>query len=301
MKAKAFALALILCTGGVALGGETFSVNDASYYPEGPLLAKGVLYYAEMPRHRIMAWDGGKTHVFWSQPGCGPTSIAPYGDGGFVVLCHYANKLVQLDGEGKELAEFAVSKDGNVFIGPNDSAADGLGGVYFSASGIFDKRAPPAGAVYYLPPEGSIAKVADGLWYANGVLVHKDSSLLFVSEHLGRRVLAYPILRGGALGEASEFIRLDDLGLEASGYDLAGPDGLEMDEEGNLYICEYGAGRVLVLDQKGRLLKTIPWPEKYITNIALDRASGAIFITAASDNRRPPFPGRVASIPNPLR
>ncbi len=294
-RAAAFFLALVLFTGN----GKAAAVNDNAYYPEGPLWLDGVLYYAETPKHRIMAWDGERNRVFWSQPGCGPTSIAPYG-GGFVILCHYAGKLVKIDKTGASLDEFTKDRDGNMFVNPNDSDADGRGGVYFSDSGQFDKEAQPTGAVYYLSPDGVIKRVASGLWYSNGVLADKGGARLFVSEHLGRRVLEYPIKRDASLGAAGTFLLLDALGLEASGYSHAGPDGLEMDAEGNLYVSEYGAGRVLVVDGKGKLLKTIEWSQKFLTNIALDSGHNAIFLTGASDNRRYPFPGKVERIPNPL-
>jgi hypothetical protein len=41
-------------------------------------------------------------------------------------------------------------RDGKPFVGPNDFAADGLGGIYFSASGVYDLKAPISEAVLYL-------------------------------------------------------------------------------------------------------------------------------------------------------
>ena len=46
-------------------------------------------------------------------------------------------------------------RDGKPFIGPNDFAADGQGGIYFSASGIYDLSAPISGAVLYLSADQS--------------------------------------------------------------------------------------------------------------------------------------------------
>src|SRR5438067_6648542 len=43
---------------------------------------------------------------------------------------------------------------GKPFVGPNDFASDGHGGVYVSASGVYDIKAPITGAVLHMSAEG---------------------------------------------------------------------------------------------------------------------------------------------------
>ncbi len=45
-------------------------------------------------------------------------------------------------------------------------------------------------------------------------------------------------------------------------------------------IAEYGAGRLLVVDKHGRLLATIPVPERYVTASAFNADQSQLFITA---------------------
>jgi len=218
-----------------------------------------------------------------------------------IVLCHLQNALAKVDLAGRTLRMFDRDDKGAGFITPNGSNNDKKGGLYFSSSGIFADRAPSIGAVYYLGPNEVLRKVADGIHYANGVAPSQDGSRLFVSEHLSRRVLVYPINADGTLGERSVFLKLDDIvSRPDAGEWWVGPDGLLTDQNDNLYIAEYGAGRLIIVDKNGRLLKTIHVPEKFITAARFGATEERMFITAPSNNTVPPFVGKVYSVANPL-
>jgi gluconolactonase len=287
---------------GASLRADSMTViNENSFYPEQPLWHRDALYYAEMSRDRVMKWDGAKNTPFWTRAGCGPTSIGRGSGDALIVLCHLQNALAKVDPAGRTLRVFDRDDKGAGFITPNGSNNDKKGGLYFSSSGIFADRAPAIGAVYYLGPNEVLRKVADGIHYANGVAPSQDGSRLFVSEHLSRRVLVYPINPDGSLGARSVFINLDDIvSRPDSGEWWVGPDGLLTDQHDNLYIAEYGAGRMIIVDKTGRLLKTIHVPEKFITAGRFGATEERIFITAPSNNTVPPFVGKVYSVPNPV-
>ena len=286
--------------GAAAAASGKSVINELAFYPEGPLWRDGDLYYAEMPMHRIVRWNGTNM-VFWRQPGCGPTSIAAYAGSGFIVLCHYSNKLVHVDAAGRTVRIFEVDQEGIGFANPNDSHADDKGGVYFTASGQFDNTAPHTGSVYYLSAAGHVRRVASGLWYSNGVVLAEGGRKLLVSEHLARRVLEFAIRPDGSLAEGKPYVRLDDVAPAADlRYDHAGPDGLEIDRNGNLYICEYGAGRVLILSPAKKLIGTVRFSQQFLTNIALDDTERWLVLTGASNNYAFPFPGRVERLANPI-
>ena len=71
-------------------------------------------------------------------------------------------------------------------------------------------------------------------------------------------MLAFDIADDGSLSDRRTFVALDDLvGADPERSWEVGPDGLNVDRDGNLMIAEYGAGRLLVVDKDGRLVATI--------------------------------------------
>lgn len=303
--AFALRLAIFLACCPIPIAGAnaagTIVVNEQAYYPEQPLWYRGALFYAEMSKDRVMKWDGARNSVFWTEPGCGPTSVAKGGGETFVFLCHLRNSLVEVDTSGHKVGEYNRDVDGKGFVTPNGSTNDAKGGIYFSSSGIFAGGAPATGSVYYLGANRKIKKVADKIWYSNGVALSHDGNSLFVSEHLGRRILVYPVNADASLGEKKVFLSLDDIAsVPDSGEWWVGPDGLAMDSNDNLYIAEYGAGRLLIVDKAGLLKKKIFVPEKFITAPRFGETEETLFITAPGNNTTPPFIGKVYSMPNPL-
>jgi len=287
---RAMALALLSLLAGAAASAD--SILSEARYPEGALWHRGRLYYAEMGRGVVNISDLKTTRVFWRMDDCGPTSIAPYRADEFLVLCHLAHKVVRVSRAGESLAEIARDGSGKRFVYPNASCADGQGGVYFSSSGTFSLAAPATGAVLYLDPVGRLSRVAESIRYANGVAVDTVRKRLLVSAHLARKVLAFPLLSPGKLGERSVFFDLDAGGAQDDRYALAGPDGLEIDADGNVVVAEYGAGQIHKIAADGAWLGTQEGFAPFITDMALlpgDRAA----VTAAKINTAPSFPGLV--------
>lgn len=281
-----------------ALQAEIIEPN--AHYPEGPLWHRDRLYYAEMSHDRIAVRKGGKSLTFWRRKGCGPTSIAAV-PGGFVVACHISRVLARISDGGKTVSIVAEDARGWPIGNPNDMIADGRGGVYFTSSGLFLAAAPAMGRVYFLPPKGPPRQVAGTIRYANGVVLSPDRRHLFVSAHIARRVLRFEIGPKGRLSRREVFVSLDRLTPAAKGaHRLAGPDGLAFDGQGNLYIAEYGAGRILVVGPDRRLLRIIPVKNRFVTNLEFGPDGKSLYVTAPASNRVWPYRGVVLRIDDPL-
>ncbi len=131
----------------------------------------------------------------------------------------------------------------------------------------------------------------DGLLYGNGIHVDLADNRLLVSEHLARRILAYPFTETG-LGPAEVLVDLDKLGLPTPRYELSGPDGLEIGPDGVLWFAEYGTARLLGWDMEKGLVAATNTDAQFITNIAFG-PDGLAAVTAPKNNTTPPFPGVV--------
>ncbi len=288
----------VLCLCLLAASGNAAEPERSSWeasYPEGPIWVGEQLLYVEMPLHRVVEWKEGKRRDFWSEPGCGPTAIAQFRDSQFIVLCHFQGKLVHLDQNGRKIGEFAVSSNGEPLRDPNDCHIDGRGGVFFTDPGIFMKGAPATGKVYHLTAAGRMVKLVDGMQYSNGIAVDFPRKRLLVSEHLARKVWQFHLSADFAISDRKVFLDVDRYLNEAEiAYAETGPDGIEVDFEGNTFIPVYGSGKMMVVAASGTVSK-VPVATKYVTNIAVSDTRAVIVGSFIND--RPPFSGQVDLMP----
>jgi gluconolactonase len=262
-------------------------------YPEGPLFWNGALYVAEMGADTVFVHALGEKRAFFANPGCGPTSNAPY-RGGLLVLCHLTGAVVHVDSGGQEVARWRHGEGRTRLRNPNDSAADAHGGVYFTDPGGFSRDIPAEGRIYYLDALGVMHKVAEGLWYPNGVWVDAASQSLYVSEHLAGVIWRYAMLPDGSLGARTLVLDVAPY-VDRRRYREVGPDGLEIGPDRRLYVALYGAGRLIAFDPNagvGAPVSVIPAPIPYVTNLAF-APTGEAVVVGAIENEVPPFPGRV--------
>jgi gluconolactonase len=289
-------LALCLCL--LATSASAAEPERASWeasYPEGPIWVGERLLYAEMPLNRVMEWKDGKLREFWSEPGCGPTAIAQFRGSEFIVLCHFQGKLAHLDKDGRKIGEFAASTAGERLRNPNDCHIDGQGGVFFTDPGIFAKGSLATGKVYHLLADGKMVKLVDGMHYANGIAVDFPKKRLLVSEHLARKVWQFRLGADLSISDRKVFLDVDRYLNEAEiTYAETGPDGIEVDSEGNTFIPIYGSGRMMVVAADGAVSK-LQVATKFVTNIAISDTRAVVVGSFIND--RPPFAGRVELMP----
>ncbi|MGH6720031.1 MAG: SMP-30/gluconolactonase/LRE family protein [Alphaproteobacteria bacterium] len=270
---------------------------DGLVFPEGPLWHDGSLLFVEVYAHRLSRWDGRARTTLWHDPGCGACAVGRAPDGTLLVPCFDGGFLARLTPDGRLLGRRHHGDDGHPLTGANDLVLDGHGGAYVTASGRWDVAAPPEGAVFHLAPDGRLRRVAAGLAFTNGIALIDGGRTLVVAETLARRLTRFTVARDGSLAEPRPFCRLDDFGPRPPDADpYAGPDGLELDPFGRLWVCEYGAGRVHVVDGRGRLLRTHTVPAIGVTNVAFD-PDGNAYITATEDPWHDPYPGAIWRVP----
>ena len=271
--------------------------NAPALYPEGPLIHGSALYYAEMTADRVTRWDESGARPFFQLKDCGPTSISPFGDDGFAVTCHLGDAIAMVSASGELRQLLKVSIDGEALTLPNDSHSDRRGGVYFSSSGPFSIQAQPSGRVFHISADGTARKVASGLTYSNGVFVTPEG-LVYVSEHMGKRILRYRMSDDGALTPLEPFADIARLVPEIGTMPpTVGPDGLEVTGGGTVFVAIYGSGKILQISALGTLQKTYDTGLKFVTSLALDFERNRMIVTGAHSNRVRPYEGEVRELP----
>jgi gluconolactonase len=85
--------------------------------------------------------------------------------------------------------------------------------------------------------------------------------------------MAFPVLDDGTIGEGEVFFDATELSKTRKGA----PDGMEVDEHGNVFAT--GPGGVLVLSPEGKHLGTLKTGEA-TANVAFGEDGKTLFITA---------------------
>lgn len=91
----------------------------------------------------------------------------------------------------------------------------------------------------------------------NGIEVSPDAKKLYVNESVQRKIWVYDLDKKGNVSNKRLFYSFSDFGM----------DGMRCDNKGNLYVCRYGAGKVVVIDPKGVKIRTVELKGKNPTNI----------------------------------
>jgi len=173
----------------------------------------------------------------------------------------------------------------------NDLVFDSRGDLYFTDPGYSDFL-HPTGRVFRLRSSGEVDLLAKDLPLPNGLVLNPQENLLYVALTRSNQVITVP-LRNNHQGVGKTGVLLNLSG------GLAGPDGLAMDDTGNLVVVHAGFGTVWVFSSMGEPMFRIRSCEGLrTTNIAyggVDRRT--LYITEAESGSilqaQLPSPGRL--------
>ena len=118
--------------------------------------------------------------------------------------------------------------------------------------------------------------------FPNGIAISADEKTLYVAETMRNAVWAVGLEEPGVMTQRRARILAY---LPGGGV---GPDGMAVDEQGNLYVAYFDAGEVVVFTGKGKLIGAIKLPAgegTFTTNVTfggLDRKT--LYITEADKN-----------------
>ena len=163
--------------------------------------------------------------------------------------------ILHLDDDARQMAPESTESDGKPLRGPNDLTLDNKNnGVYFTDPGE-SSLAKPIGTVHYIDSKRITHTVATGLAFPNGVVLRPDGKELLVGESQKNRILAFPVISPGKLGEPKVLV---DLPKKGDGQEGNEPDGIALDTEGNLFVAHYGMRQVQVISPEGKVIRRYP-------------------------------------------
>lgn len=207
----------------------------------------------------------------WAKTG-GPNGHKVLANGHHLLCDTHHKAVLLLDANGSILEKAATHCGQHAIRGPNDLTLDPRGGFYFTDPGIYpDSWDESVGRVCHVDAHGESRVVLDGLSFPNGIVLRPDGSGLIVAESKSRRVVEYEVVRPGVVGKNRVLAEL--LG-----------DGIALDGDGDLYVANGRSGNVIVVDQTGSIVRTIPSGIGFVSNLAFDEASEELLYVTGSVN-----------------
>jgi sugar lactone lactonase YvrE len=259
---------------------QSCSMVSHTYYPEGPTIYNGQLYYVEYSTGKVKKYiNEGEIQDFWKDPQCGPAGLLVMSSR-LIVSCYDKNTIATLNSKGKLLKQKIFAENLN---GPNDFAQLDQESYLVTFSGKFDPKADASGKLVLMRKEKSRV-LADKLYYPNGVAIHHNK--VYISEHLKNRIVEFELKDNQLVGR-KVFFDLPKVNQDP----YLGPDGLKFDPKTNsLFVAQYGGARVYQITIEGKkIIKTWKVSPSYPTNILINGDS--LVITAVTDANNRPYPG----------
>ena len=243
-------------------------------WSEGPVWDRkaGALLFSDIPNNVINKWAPGQGVTPFLKP-AGYTGKEPFtgrepGSNGLtfdtqgrLVLCMHGDRRVARLRPDRTFETLADRYEGKRLNSPNDLVYHSSGALYFTDPpyGLPKTFTDPGReldftGVYRLGTDGTLTLLTKELKAPNGLAFSPDEKTLYVAQSDRDRPIwmAYPVNADGTLAAGRLFA---DASAASKAKKPGAPDGLKVDEKGNLFAT--GPGGVWVIAPDGTHLGTI--------------------------------------------
>jgi gluconolactonase len=219
-------------------------------FTEGPAAdANGNVYFTDVQASRIYKSDtrGLLSVVLTNSSACNGLM---FDQSGRLIACQRdMRRIIAFDVATTGFIPLATGFGAGQFVGPNDLVVDSTGGVYFTDPNFGSGQTGYTQSVYYVSAGRVVSQIASNLSRPNGVILSPDERTLHLVLSGAPRLMTYPVLAPGMVGPPT-----------TNAIPQTG-DGMTLDTQGNLYLCQPGANQILVRSPSGAALGSITFPE----------------------------------------
>jgi gluconolactonase len=268
---------------------------DGFTFTEGPIWRpSGVLWFSDVVGNVVRQWspDGKVTEIL--NPGGydgkgnlpaggfnGPNGMAADKDGAVLLCQHGYRRIVRID-KDMRISTVADKFEGKRLNSPNDVVFRSDGAFYFTDPpyGLPKGDSDPAKQLKFNGvfrfAKGKLQVVIMDLTAPNGIAFSPDQKTLYIanSDEKHKVWMAYDVIDNGTVRNGRLFF--DVTAEKEDGV----PDGMKVDEKGNIYAT--GPGGIWVFSPAGKHLGTVK-PPQVPANCNWGDDGKTLYITARTD------------------
>ena len=209
-----------------------------------------------------------------------------------LISCQHENRRVVRQENDGNLTVVADNFEGKKFNSPNDVAVKSDGSVWFTdppygiltnEEGKKSESEIGGNYVYRVDKNGSVSKVLDSFDKPNGIVFSPDEKHLYVADsgaaepgnidfNKPHHVKRYDVDMGGNLSNEIIFCEIE------KGF----PDGMAVDVDGNLFICDPHGQKIHIYELSGNLIGNINIPERVANCTFGGENNSLLYITAST-------------------
>lgn len=284
----------------IAVDAKLEILAEGFEWTEGPLWLEGqqMLIFSDIPNNRINSWQEGDTIAkVYLQPsgytgetprggetGCNGLLLNPAGQ---LVLCQHGDRRMAymdapLDAPAPQFVTIADNWQGKKLDSPNDAAYHPNGSLYFTDPpyGLEFREKDPLKemsfqGVYRVKPDGAMSLMTDQITRPNGIAFSPDGKFAYVASSDPEKAIwtVFDVNDAGDFTNGRIFYDITEMVEKDPGL----PDGLKVDNAGNLYAT--GPGGVHIFSAEGEHLGLIRTGQA-TANCAFDTDKSTLYITA---------------------
>lgn len=214
---------------------------------EGPSFdAAGNLYVVDIPYGRIFRITAQREWTLVAEYEGQPNGLKIHPDGR-ILIADYVNGLLELEPQSGRIKVLLGGRNGESFKGINDLNIASNGDIYFTDQGQTGLQ-DPSGRVYRLNADGRLDCLLDTGISPNGLTLDRKETVLYVAMTRDNAVWRMPLTNQGGTAKVGRFCSM---------FGISGPDGMAMDEAGNLAVAHASLGQVFLFAPNGELIARV--------------------------------------------
>ncbi|GAB2842053.1 SMP-30/gluconolactonase/LRE family protein [Actinoallomurus bryophytorum] len=231
-------------------------------YLECPRWHDQRIWFVDFYTYRVYsaAEDGSDLRVEAEVPQQ-PSGLGWLPDGRLLVVSMRDARVLRREPDGALVTHADLSAHVKGY--PNDMVVDARGRAFVGEFGfdLMDGQPLETAVLLRVDPDGTVATVAEDLWFPNGSVI-TDDGVLLVGETFGNRVTAFDIADDGALVNRRTWAKFGELPTDKNLEGLfaqvvVAPDGCCLDADRALWVADAVGSRVLHVHEGGEISEEV--------------------------------------------